>query len=125
MWRKSGGKAVASKDVYAKVAMHAAAALVTASALFIAISIFQKTQTGIFAQEGFLKIFSFFQQDATPDNTLKDAMKTAGFLWLGFIAPCKAVHTIWGSGNWQKFTIEAAGQLINLVAMAAVIAYLS
>lgn len=125
MWRKLGGKAINPKDLYQKLAMQAVAALFTAAALFIAISIFQKTQTGVYAKDGFFKIFSVFLQDIPQNNSLMSAMKTAGFIWLGFIAPAKACHTIWGSGNWQRFGIETAGQLLSLVTMAAIIASLS
>ena len=125
MWRKMGGKSIDPKEVPHRLAMHAVASLVTATALFIAISIFQKTQTGLYAKEGLFKIFAAFLSDENQESLLKSAMKTAGFVWLGFIAPTKAIHTIWGNNNWQKFAIEAAGALVSIVAMAAVIAKLS
>lgn len=125
MWRKSGGRAFNPENRTQKLALHAVASLITAAALFISISIFQKAQTGIYAKEGFFKIFSFFLQDIPQNNSLMSAMKTAGFMWLGFIAPAKAVCNIWGSANLKKFAIEITGQLVSLATMAAIIAFLS
>lgn len=125
MWRKAGGKAVNKENRGEKLALHATASLVTAAALFISISIFEKAQTGIYAREGFFKIFSFFLQDIPQNNSLMSAMKTAGFMWLGFIVPTKAICNIWSSANLYKFGIEAIGQLISLTTMAAIISALS
>lgn len=118
-------KQIDQNDMAKKFALQTVASLVTAAALFIAISIFQKTQGGMYAKEGFFKIFSAFLQDMPQNNSLMSAMKTACFIWLGFIAPSKAGHTIWGSGNWQRFAIEATEQLVSLIAMAAIISSLS
>lgn len=125
LWRKNGGKAPSQKDLYSKVGMHALASLLRAAALFIAISVFQKTQTAMYAKEGIFKLFSFFLQDNIQNNSLESAIKTAGFIFFGFIVPTKVIHTIWGTSNWSKFIIEATGQLTSFLAMAAVIASLS
>lgn len=125
MWRNISGKQIDQSDMGKKFALQAIASLITAAALFIAISIFEKTQSGVYAKEGFFKIFSVFLQDIPQNNSLMSAMKTAGFLWLGFMAPSKAGRTIWGSGNWRKFAIEATEQLVSLIAMAAIISSLS
>lgn len=125
-WKKAGGKLASPKDLYTKLAMHGVAALLMATALFIAISIFQKTQTAVYAQDGFGRIFGFFLHDGSKQNNeLLSALKTAGFLWLGFFVPSKAMCTIWGSQNWQKFMIGVSGKLAGLLAMAAMIASLS
>lgn len=125
IWQKNGGKMPAQSELYRNLGLQAISALFTASALFIAMSIFQKTQTGVYAKDGFLKIFSLFLEDDTQNNNLMSAVKTAGFIWLGFLAPAKACQTIWGSGNWKKFAIETIGQLTSLISMAVVIASLS
>lgn len=124
MWKKLGGKSSSSKDLYQNLAMHAIAAIITATALFIAIVIFQKTQTGIYAKEGFGKMFAMFLEDGAHNTTLMSALRTAGFLWLGFLAPSKATCTIWSAGNWTKFMIDTGCQLVGLLAMAATIASL-
>lgn len=126
MWKKSGGKPANSKDFNTKLAMHAVVSVLMATALYIAISIFQKTQTAVYAQEGFGRVFSFFLEDGIKtNNSLICSMKTAGFLWLGFVVPPKAMCTIWGSHNWTKFMIGASGKLVGMLAMAAAIASLS
>ncbi len=125
LWKKLGGKMAAPKDTPKNILLHTIASMLTASALYIAISVFAKTQTGSYAQEGFFRIFSFFLSNATPTTTLNAAMKTAGFIWLGFLVPSKAVCAIWGSESWMKFIIEIAGQLVGFVGMAAVLATLS
>lgn len=125
MWRKLGGKSINQNDMAQKIALHAIASVFTATALFIAISVFQKAQTNVYTKEGFLKIFSLFLQDTSQNNSLMSSMKIAGFVWLGFIAPCKAVSSIWGSSSLKKFAIETTGQLVSLVTMAGIIASLS
>ena len=125
MWKKAGGKAAKSKDLYQKLAMHGIAALVTATALFIATCIFHKTQIAIYGQGGFGKIFGAFLDDTAHNNSLVFSLKTAGFLWLGFFLPGKFVSTVWSEGSWSKMGIESGGQLVSLLTMAAVIASLS
>lgn len=126
MWKKAGGKVANQKDFYQKLATHSVAALVTATALYIAISVFQKTQIGIYTQHGLGQIFSLFLHEGLHNNnTLMSSMKIAGFLWLGFFVPAGVTCTAWSSGNWHKFAIKAGGKLAGLVAMAATIASLS
>lgn len=124
MFRKMSGKK-APKDIVNRLAMHAVVALLRATALFIAISIFQKTQTAVYAQDGFGKVFSVFLNTSAPNNSLISSVKTAGFMWLGFYVPSKASCTIWGDQNWQLFAMKAAYQFTLLATMAAVIASLS
>ena len=125
LMRKITGKKV-PKDMTSRLAMHAVVALLRATALFIAISIFQKTQTAVYAQDGLGRVFSLFLTNAAQqNNTLLSAIKTAGFLWLGFYVPSTATCAIWGSQNVKKFVIVAAHQLTALIAMAATIASLS
>ncbi len=125
MWKKLGGKSSGKKDFYQKLGIHILASLVTATALYIAIVVFQKTQAGVHTQAGLGQIFSMFLHDSNHNNTLMCSMKIAGFIWLGFYAPSKVICTVWSSCNWTKFMITAGGKLAGLVAMAAVIASLS
>lgn len=125
MWKKQGGKSSGTKDFYQKLGMHFLASLVTATALYIAIVVFQKTQTGIYTQQGLGQIFAMFLQDGTHNNTLMSSMKIAGFLWLGFFMPSAVIETVWCSCNWRRFLIETGGQLASIVVMGAMIASLS
>lgn len=124
-WKKLGGKCSDKKDMTHKFLYQAIASIVTATALCIAIVVFQKTQTGIYTKEGFSKLFSYFLEDSMKDTSLISAMKTATFIWLGFMAPHCASDTIWTSCNWTKFMIDCGGDLAGLLAMAAVIATVS
>lgn len=125
MWKKLGGKSAPAKDFYQNLAIHGVASVVSATALFIAIVVFQKTQTSMYTQAGFGKIFGMFLTDATHNNELMSSMKIAAFLWLGFFVPQKVICGAWTGANWTKKGIEAGGQLVSLVAMAAMIASMS
>lgn len=127
MWKKLGGKLNSNKDLHQKLGIHVLAALVTATALYIAISVFQQVQTGPYAAKGLGQIFSMFLHDFPHpmNNTLLCSMKIAGFLWLGFLAPSKVITAAWSSTNWHKTGIELGGQLVGLLIMAAMIASLS
>lgn len=127
MWKKLGGKSSGNKDFYQKLSIHALAALVTATALYIAISVFQQAQTDSYTTHGLGQIFAMFlhKTDQAMNNTLLCSMKIAGFLWLGFLAPSKVICAAWASENWKKTAIEVGGQFASLVVMAAVIASMS
>lgn len=124
MWKKMGGKISTDKDIVTKIALGFIASLIAATALFIAIAAFQKAHN--FESSGiFLKLFSIFFKEEVSNNNLFSALKIAAFLWFGFLAPSKAILTIWGSGNWYKFLIASVGELVGFLAMAASIALLS
>lgn len=121
--RKLTGKKKQS-DMSKEIAMHSIIAIVKATALFIAISMMLKTNTSGTFTEGFGKLFSMLLHDSH-NNTLRSCLKTAAFLWLGFMLPSRAACTIWGNKNWPKFLITTGGQLAMTLAMAATIAVLS
>ena len=123
-FEKTNNKTTTTKNlIYYKIGMQTIASLVMAAALFVAISIFEKTQI-ISLQEGFIKFFSSFFKEATQHNNYIPAMKTAGFIWIGFLVPLKASCTIWGSKSWIKFAIKISGELVRLLTMAAIIAFI-
>ena len=124
--RKVTGTTKKKTDISKEIAMHTIVAIVKATALFVLISMMQKACTTGYFQEGFGKIFSLFSYDtAKHNNTMMCALKTAGFVWLGFLLPARAACTIWGEKNWMKLLIVAGGQLAMTLAMAVAIAWLS
>lgn len=55
---------------------------------------------------------------------LKVGFATAFWMWVGFIMPVQLTATIFGHSNWKLFGIDTGYQLVSLVAMAVVIAFL-
>lgn len=126
MWRKLGGKSSAKKDFYQKLGIHMLASVIAATALYIAITVFQRAQVGSEVVQGLGQIFAMFLHNMpSHNNTLMSALKIAGFVWLGFLTPSKVICAAWGSDNWHKAAIEMGGQLVSICAMAAVIASMS
>lgn len=109
-----------------EIIMHFLTAIIKATALFIAISIMQNVTTAGYFQEGLGRIFTLFMHDPSlNNNSMTLSLKTAGFMWLGFMFPARAACNIWGDKNFKKFLITAGGQLSMIMAMAATIATLS
>lgn len=125
MYRQATGKKK-KVDMTKEIIMHAAIAIIKATALFIIITMMQKTSSMGYFKEGLGQIFSAFTYDPSQhNNTIACSAKTAGFVWLGLIFPTMATCTIWGSKNWTKLAIVAGGQLAMTMGMAVAIAWLS
>ena len=122
MWRKlSKDHSGDMKDIYLRFAIQAISSLMIAAALYIAIITFQKTQI-TYAHETFTKLFSWFLQDNKSETTeLIAAMKTAAFIWFGFIFSTKLSCFAWTQPmNITKFMIGTGCKLIQFLAIAAI-----
>lgn len=126
MWKKMGGKCTGfSKDMRVNLALSFASSLLLAVAAVIAISIFEKTQTSIYSQEGLSKLFSWFLDDSAANNTMLGSMKTIAFLWAGLSVPLSAKAVIWSAKPWRRWLLEQAGCLASLLALAGAVAAMS
>lgn len=124
LWTKvSGMKCPAGKDLPVRFAGQAVASLMAASAMYIAILTFKKTNLP-YSQEMFTRIYAWFFKDiATVEADLISAMKIAGFLWLGLIVPFILSKTVWEPNiNWQKFALKSVFTLIHFLAIAGALA---
>lgn len=53
--------------------------------------------------------------------TVSDALVTAWWLWIGFVATTMSVNVAFGGHKWQRFIIDAGYQLASLLLMAALL----
>lgn len=125
LWKKIHGKPNIEKDLYQRVAIQAVSSVVFATAVYIAIMTFQKTQ-GAYSQEMFTKYFSWFLTEKTVNTELMSSMKAAGFIWLGLFVPSYLSCAAWTSAPaWTKFAIKSGCKLAQLLAIAAILASLA
>lgn len=57
-------------------------------------------------------------------DCLFDAMKTAFWVWLGFVATVQYSGVIWAKKSIRLFTIEAGAMLVSLLLVGAVLGFL-
>lgn len=126
LWTKVTGMkcSYTNKEIPMRFAGQVVASLMTASALYISIITFKKSQMS-YPQEMLTKMYSWFFKDLSVVHTdLVSSMKIAAFLWLGFIVPCLLCRTIWDATvNWQRFALKSAFTLVHFLAMAGALAY--
>lgn len=121
LWKKIHGKTNVEKDLYVRLAVQAVSSLVIATALYIAIMIFQKSQC-TYGQEMLTKWFSWFLTEKEQNTELVSAMKTTGFIWLGLFVPSYLSCAAWTSAPaWIKFAIKSTCKLAQLLAMTVVL----
>lgn len=124
-WKKLGGcKINVKKDLQKKVGFQTLFSILTATALMIAINIFQQYQMVGVAQSGFSQIFSWFLDGAQEGASMMSAIKTAAFFWLGFSMPTMGAGMIWCDTHPHKFLIDAGGELVALACTAVTLGYL-
>ncbi|HSW76603.1 MAG TPA: DUF1761 family protein [Candidatus Saccharimonadales bacterium] len=125
LWKKVHGKTNVEKDFYLRLAIQAVGSVMLATALYISIMTFQKTNVA-YSQELFTKWFSWFFTEKNPDTLLVSAMKTAAFIWVGFYVSAGISCAAWTSAPaGTKFVIKVGCKLFQLLAMAAVLASLA
>jgi len=124
LWQKvSGYKTEMKKDLYLRIAVQVVSSLMIATAFYIAILTFQKTQVS-FAQDAYTKLYSwFFKEDTSENANLMSALKIAGFIWFGFFVPSNLSCTVWRPTiNWQKMLLKVGSKLAQFLSMAAALA---
>lgn len=124
LWKKvTGMKSDVSKEFYLRIALQIVSSLMFATALYIAVLTFQKTQL-VSSQEMFTQIYAWFFTPTVQHAELMSALKIAGFVWLGFFVPAHLSCTVWHNIIlWQKFAIKSAGKLAQLLGMAAAMSF--
>ena len=55
-------------------------------------------------------------------TTFSDALQTAFWIWLGFVATIQIGIVLWEGKPWKLYLINAAHQLVNLAVMASILA---
>ena len=55
-------------------------------------------------------------------TTLADALQTAFWIWLGFIATIQIGIVLWDGKPWKLYILNAAHQLVSLAVMASILA---
>lgn len=125
MYRKlSGHKLDMRKDLYVRIALQVVGSIMIATAFYIAILTFQKSQA-MYSQEALTRLYSWFFMPSVDHAECMSSLKIAGFIWLGFFVPTKLSCLAWSPVMvWQKFAIKACGKLAQFLAMAAVLSYL-
>ncbi len=59
----------------------------------------------------------------TGASTLNAGIKTAAWIWLGFMATTEIGGVIWGGEDPKLFALHAGGSLASIAAMSAVLVY--
>jgi len=128
MWSKAKGAATdMKKDFYIRLAAEVVSSLMTASALYLAILTFQKSQMMI-PQELLTHVYSWFFKDIQAVQfDMMSSLKIAGFMLVGFIIPRHLSATVWGSTEirWSKFMVCSISDIAQFAAMAIVITLLA
>ena len=126
MWKKMGGKCAGLyKDMKINALIQFAASILIATAVCIAVSVFEKTQVTALSKEGFSQIFSWFLDKSSPNNTMLGSMKTVGFIWTGFLLPMSFSSVLWCGTSLNRWALETAGKLAGLLAIAVTVASIS
>ncbi|MBI2344642.1 hypothetical protein HYV10_01060 [Candidatus Dependentiae bacterium] len=116
-------KTTGFKDMPLRFALEILSSLMKASALYIAILIFQKSELSI-SETMLTKVYAWFITDIKMNTTMMASFKIAGFFWLGFMVPHILCHLAWDEQmNGRKSVLKAALSLVHLLVMAGVIAY--
>ena len=55
-------------------------------------------------------------------TTVSDALQTAFWIWLGFVATIQIGIVLWEGKPWKLYLINASHQLVNLAVMATILA---
>ena len=118
----TGIKCDVSKQFYLRVALQLVSSLMLATAFYIAVLTFQKTQL-VSSQEMFTQLYAWFFTPTVQHAELFSALKIAGFMWLGFFVPASLSCAAWHNAIIvQKYLIKTGGKLAQLLGMAAAIA---
>jgi hypothetical protein len=126
MWVREGGNCLMDKkDAPMKLALQTLCSILLATAVMIAINIFHQSQVASATVSGFSRIFSWFLSSTSQGPTMMNAMKVAGFFWMGFAMPTIASAAVWCNHSLNRFLICAGGELVSLACMGATLAYLS
>jgi len=116
-------KTTGFKDMPLRFGLEIISSLMKASALYIAILVFQRSEHTL-AENMFTKIYSWFVTGTKTDTELMASLKIAGFVWLGFMVPHILCHLAWDEKmNGRKSLLKAGLGLAHLLVMAATIAY--
>lgn len=108
-----------------RLILQAKCSILIATALMIGINIFHQTQNTTATASGFAKMFSWFLTNTDQGPTMMNAMKVAGFFWMGLSLPTIGSLAIWLNYPMQNFLLYVSGELVALLAMAASLSYLS
>lgn len=121
--KKSGGSL--SKDMRVNLGAQMLASIALAIATCVAIAIFEKSQVPNLAKTALERLANlFFNQDHTARN-LMNSVRTVLFVWAGFVLPMSAQEVIWCGKSLKHWMLESMSDLLGLVAIAAVVTYLS
>ncbi len=123
MWSKISGKKVSGfKDMPLRFGIEVVSSLMYATALYISIVTFQKSELTL-TQNVFTNVYSWFT-DVKMETDMMASLKIAGFFWLGFMVPHLLCHLAWDENmNGRKVLVKAVFSLVHFLAMAAAIAY--
>ena len=118
-----GKKAIKLKDMPLRLAIEIVSSLMTASALYVAILVFQKSEL-TFKEDIFTRVYSWFVTGVKMETSMMASLKIAGFFWLGFMVPHILCHLASDEQmNGKKSLLKATLSLVHFLAMGAAIAY--
>jgi len=113
------------KDLYQRLTIQAVASIMVASALYMAIMTFQKTQM-TYAHEAFTQFYSLLVTDKENTTELIESIKTSCFIWLGFVFSGALSCFAWSNQmNLQILVIKTVGTLVQFLVTAAVLSALA
>lgn len=116
-------KTTGLKDMPLRFAIEIISSLMLASALYIAILTFQKSELTL-TQDMFTRLYSWFVTDFKTNTEMMASLKIASFFWLGIMVPQILCHLAWDEHmNGRKSVLKAALSLVHFLAMGAALAY--
>ena len=118
-----GKKTTGFKDMPLRLGLEIISSLMKASALYIAILVFQKSELSLTANM-LTQVYSLFVTNMKADTQLMASLKIATFFWLGFMVPHILCHLAWDENmNGRKSLLKAGLSLAHFLVMGAALAY--
>jgi hypothetical protein len=117
---KNGTKKAMS-DFSTAMAVHIVTALVTVTALCLAVKIFG--HAAMFSKEGLMNLFSWMFT-TQPEQTVMTHLRVVLFVWAGFLAPALACDAAYDGKCLEEYLVEAGGVLAMLTGAGIALAYL-
>ncbi len=114
-----------SKDMRINLGAQAAASIVLSIATCVAISLFAKSQSPMLAKGALEQLAAMFFNQEHAIKNMMHSMYTVMFIWVGFILPLSGQEVIWCGKDLKHWMLESASDVACLMALAAMVTYLS
>lgn len=114
-----------SKDMRVTLAAQLLTSLAITIATCVAIAIFEKSQMSLAPKNALEKLAHLFFNKTYTTKSIMTSLHAVIFIWAGFIIPITIERVIWCCYNWKYWVLDMLGELVELVAIALVVSFLS